>query len=133
MTAGPGGVPTVVSNLGSGTTLAPLIGGAEGTTLIWFVGFVLLSVLSLWLTYVAYRVSQSSPASQETLWSYFVLVGGVGVLVGFVGSLRALVTDPPTEFAALLPTLLLGYTFTCALAIREAQTNAVYSNTESER
>lgn len=123
----------MISSLGGATTFVPLIGGAEGTTLIWFVGFVLLSVLSLWLTYVAYRVSESSPASQDSLWSYYVLVGGVGLLVGIIGSIRALVSDPPMAFAALLPTLLVGYTFTCALAIREAQTNAVYSNTESER
>ncbi len=114
-------------------TLAPLVGTAPGTRLIWFVGFVLMAALSLWMAIVARRIATASPDSQRSLWGYYTLVGAVGAVVGGVGAGRTALAEPPTAVAALVPTLLLGYTFVCALSLREAQYNAVFSNTELER
>jgi hypothetical protein len=119
-----------------GTTpdaLVPLVGTTPGTNLIWFVGFVLLGALSAWMATLAYRISGASPESQGSLWWYFTLIGIVGTLVGGVGGARVTLAEPPLAFRALVPTLLLGYVFVCALTLREAQYNAVFSNTELDR
>ncbi|MEZ3144194.1 hypothetical protein [Halobaculum sp. MBLA0143] len=115
------------------TPTAPLVGTAAGTELIWFVGFVLLAVLSAWMAFVARRIAGAAPESQSSLWGYYTFVGLAGLLVGAVGAGRVSLSAPPTAVAALVPTLLLGYAFGCALSMREAQYNAVFSNTELER
>jgi hypothetical protein len=116
------------------TPTAPLVGtAAAGTELIWFVGFVLFAVLSVWMAVVARRIAGASPESQASLWGYYTFVGVTGLLVGVAGAARVTLAEPPTAVAALVPTLLLGYLFACALSMREAQYNAVFSNTEIER
>jgi hypothetical protein len=119
--------------LNSVPSSVPLIASTEGTTLIWFMGFVLLAVLSLWLSVAASRVMDNSPESQSTLWLYFVFIGVSGLIVGSVGTLRVALGTVPTAIDVLVPTLLFGFVFACALTIREAQFNAVFANTESER
>ncbi|MEZ3117697.1 hypothetical protein RYH80_17405 [Halobaculum sp. MBLA0147] len=112
--------------------LVPLLGGG-GTSLIWFIGFVLLAVLSGYLGYVGYRLYRTAPGSQRTLWAYFGFVGTAGVVTGGIGAFRTTLVEPPVAFAALVPTLLVGYVFACGLTLREAQYNAVFSDREIDR
>lgn len=107
------------------------IAGNPNLTFIYFIGFVLITVLGArFCVYALWNRQASDHDAQASIWLYLALVGGAGALYGLVGVIEIVTPGMPP----IRDTILLGFILVLALTMRLiAQEGSITGGSTSDR